>query len=245
MRKLFLFCLILFTIKAWGQTTTSGNAETKGACSPAIPGHNNNVRIDCKIDSEQGKRMVEILNKILANQLDSTTVMGKLDELIAAAKQTSQTVNAPNGIGSIGGTLINPQVNNFAPIPRRIPENSKISVSACLAQHPGHISIVVLMNDTEAYTLGNDWVDIFTRAKWIIDDGGISQAVWSAPFNGTNILFLGSGTNATNVTYDKQSAEGVAVNCLLGARVGGPGALIPSPKEPEGHLTIQVGSEPK
>ena len=31
-----------------------------------------------------------------------------------------QTVNAPNGIGTIGGTLINPQVNNFGPLPAKL-----------------------------------------------------------------------------------------------------------------------------
>jgi len=35
-----------------------------------------------------------------------------------AAQQ--QTVNAPNGIGTIGGTLVNPQVNNFGPPPAHL-----------------------------------------------------------------------------------------------------------------------------
>jgi hypothetical protein len=41
-----------------------------------------------------------------------------------AAQQ--QTINAANGIGAIGGTLINPQVNNFGPPPAKLTFSEKV-----------------------------------------------------------------------------------------------------------------------
>jgi hypothetical protein len=66
------------------QTTTTGNAETAGACSPAVTGNKNTFTINCGIDKKQGQKMLEILNKILANQLDPDAVMAKLDEILKA-----------------------------------------------------------------------------------------------------------------------------------------------------------------
>jgi hypothetical protein len=50
-----------------------------------VTGNNNQFKIDCKnISKEQGAKMLEILNKILANQLDPDAVMAKLDEILKA-----------------------------------------------------------------------------------------------------------------------------------------------------------------
>src|ERR1700722_4203795 len=66
------------------QTTTTGKAQTTGACSPAVTGNKNTFAINCGIDKKQGQKMLEILNKILANQLDPDAVMTKLDEILKA-----------------------------------------------------------------------------------------------------------------------------------------------------------------
>lgn len=67
------------------QTLKTGAAQSKGYCSPAVTGSNNDFRINCPgIGKEQGKKMVAILNKILENQLDPRVVIAKLDEILKA-----------------------------------------------------------------------------------------------------------------------------------------------------------------
>src|ERR1700719_873872 len=73
---LFLFCPFAFS-----QQTKSGNAVSIGACSPANSGNNNIFTINCGIGQTQGKKMLDILNRILANQLDPDKVMTKLDDI--------------------------------------------------------------------------------------------------------------------------------------------------------------------
>lgn len=73
----------LATMSVFAQIQT-GTATTSGACSPAASGNNNVFTINCGIGEAQGQKMVDILNKILANQLDPTEVMKKLDEILHA-----------------------------------------------------------------------------------------------------------------------------------------------------------------
>jgi len=79
-----LILALFVAIPCWSQTTTTGKAETKGPCSPAVTGSNDTFTIDCGIDKKQGQKMLDILNKILANQLDPEAVMAKLDEILKA-----------------------------------------------------------------------------------------------------------------------------------------------------------------
>lgn len=60
-------------------------ATTSGPCSPIASHNSGAITINCPgISKEQGQKMIAILNRILANQLDASTVMEKLDEILAA-----------------------------------------------------------------------------------------------------------------------------------------------------------------
>ena len=86
MRNIFLrvLLLLLVPVGCLPQTNT-GKAETRGSCSPANTGNVGQITINCSgMSKEQAQKMVEILNKILANQLDPTQVMSKLDEILHA-----------------------------------------------------------------------------------------------------------------------------------------------------------------
>lgn len=82
--KCGLILSLLITIPCMGQTKVTGEAKTAGPCSPAVTGSNNRFQITCKIDEKQGQKMLDILNKILTNQLDPNKVMEKLDEILKA-----------------------------------------------------------------------------------------------------------------------------------------------------------------
>jgi hypothetical protein len=57
---------------------------------------------------------------------NATTVGGGNAATGGGAAAQQQTVNAPNGIGTIGGTLINPQVTNLAPPPAKLSYTEKL-----------------------------------------------------------------------------------------------------------------------
>jgi hypothetical protein len=76
-----LILSLLIAAPCWSQTSSTGQAETKGPCSPAVTGSKNTFMINCGISQKQGQQMLNILNKVLANQLDPEAVMAKLDEI--------------------------------------------------------------------------------------------------------------------------------------------------------------------
>jgi hypothetical protein len=140
--KYSLVLLMLLAIPCWSQTTT-GKAETTGPCSPAVTASNNQFTINCQgIDKEQGQKMLDILNKILNNQLDPKTVIEKLDEILKA-------------------------VNQRVPIDRRLSPEQKTALAACLKTNPGKYTIGALQGNREAYTYALDWSETFSAAGWI------------------------------------------------------------------------------
>jgi hypothetical protein len=75
---------LLVSLPCWTQTAATGRASTGGPCSVANTGSDNKIQINCGIGREQGEKMLAILNKILANRIDSDAVMAKLDEILHA-----------------------------------------------------------------------------------------------------------------------------------------------------------------
>jgi hypothetical protein len=85
MKYSLMLSLLVLTLPCLAQTSQTGKAQTSGPCSPAITGGNNQIRITCQgLTKEQGAKMVNILNTILANQLDPKVVMSKLEEILHA-----------------------------------------------------------------------------------------------------------------------------------------------------------------
>jgi len=73
-----LAVFLFFPSFAFAQQT----ASTSAPCSPIAPANTGSITINCPgISKEQGQKMLAILNKILANQLDPNLVMAKLDEI--------------------------------------------------------------------------------------------------------------------------------------------------------------------
>ena len=84
--------LLILAIPCWSQSTTTTKNDTSGPCSSINTGSNNNYKIDCNIGTQQGQKMLLILNKILKNQLDPTDVMAKLDEIGKDVKKLSRGI---------------------------------------------------------------------------------------------------------------------------------------------------------
>jgi hypothetical protein len=88
--SVIVLIFVLCGLPASGQTST-GNAATKGMCSPATSGSNNNFVIQCGIGQEQGKKIIDMLNAALASR-DDATINAKLDELLATANKPLQPI---------------------------------------------------------------------------------------------------------------------------------------------------------
>jgi hypothetical protein len=85
-----LAILVSISACAFAQSqATTGPSKTTAPCSPAVSGHHNTFKIQCHVDAPQGQEMVDLLNKILANQIDGVQVMNKLDEILAMRSRGS------------------------------------------------------------------------------------------------------------------------------------------------------------
>jgi len=126
-------CCVIFSIAHAQQNPTVQQKADRSACSNIVA-LTGNVSIHCSaLTPEQSKALQQLrsmLRKMLANQIDPILIgqmNDKLDEIKRSSSQPAQVVNAPNGIGSIGGTLINPQVNNFGPPPAHLTYTEEVT----------------------------------------------------------------------------------------------------------------------
>jgi hypothetical protein len=104
-----LLTMVLQGSVALSQTTPTEKAAATGTCNTAPVGDNNTYNINCNgVGVDQGKKIVELLNRVLANQ-DLTTVNAKLDELLVVASQPAQT-QALQGPPNILGMTVTPLV---------------------------------------------------------------------------------------------------------------------------------------
>jgi hypothetical protein len=87
-----LYSALAFLVLIAQDAHIKGAAETKGACSPANTGDRNVFNITCGIGKAQGDRIIAILNKILADQLEPAAVIAKLDEILNAVNPNSTII---------------------------------------------------------------------------------------------------------------------------------------------------------
>jgi len=100
-----LSVLVMIAFPCRAQTTT-GKAETTGACSPAVSGNNNQVTINCQdVSKDQAARITSILNRILAKQIDPDAVMIKLDELEKLINLYIKNTTPPSGLPTVTRVL--------------------------------------------------------------------------------------------------------------------------------------------
>jgi hypothetical protein len=108
-----LLTVVLQGSIALSQTTPTEKAATSGTCSTAPAGDTNTYNVNCNsIGADQGKKIVELLNRVLANQ-DLATVNTKLDELLVVASQPAQTqaLQSPPNILGLAATPLVPRPN--------------------------------------------------------------------------------------------------------------------------------------
>jgi hypothetical protein len=203
----FWIALILATLPfgSLSQTPTTGKSQTSGPCSPAVSGNHNTFNIDCRIDPQQGKQMIEMLNKVLSNQIDSSLVMKKLDELLA--QRGTQTVGGVdctlNGGNCAGINNGNQVVNRYGaktPPPQISWTLGAPSMGPLPNEPPGAIDILIVVQsrfDNPAFVIT---CDVACRG-WGIAFIGSNTAKWRHPNGNLNQIEL--DVNAPMLADDK------------------------------------------
>jgi hypothetical protein len=220
----------------------AGSATATGSCNTAVVGDNNQITINCQ-SKLQADKMLAIMNKILANQLDPDMVTKKLDEILAARNSVNQ--NCPNGICAGGDITGNPTVYNAAP-QRRLSTEQKTALVSCLQQNPGKFSLSALQNNSESYKYAQDWYDVFTLAHWSnelpipISIFVFGNGMWS----GMKMSISGDWDQASQKAILKEgSPEKDAFVCIRNVR-GIAGAVIPDKGQPTGTMRIIISDQP-
>ncbi len=78
---LLILTLLTFPCLAQKPANVTGSATTKGECSPAVTGSNNNFKFSCGVGRQQGDQIIALLNKLLAAN-DTSEVITKLNEIL-------------------------------------------------------------------------------------------------------------------------------------------------------------------
>jgi hypothetical protein len=102
MRILVTVCLLGIGSSTYGQTPQTGPATAIGECAVSHSGNYDRINIkNCGIGEEQGKKIIDLLKAVLANQ-NHDQENAKLDELLVIAKRFvnkygTATTYDPNG----------------------------------------------------------------------------------------------------------------------------------------------------
>jgi hypothetical protein len=174
-----LILSLLVAVSGSGCMTPAG--QTKGLCSPATTSSTNQFVINCTaIGQEQGQKMVALLNKVLAKQLDPNVVMAKLDEI------SSGVQNIPRRTGD-----------------RVLSESQQAALGRLLHKSPESVS-VVLIGDREANDYGQQIVQVMKSSGWNVTlyyIGSLSPPRYGIRVNGNDALlgaFTAVGIDASN-----------------------------------------------
>jgi hypothetical protein len=236
--KLHVFTLLVCTsVFATAETPakagTSNQATANGLCSVSNTGSNNTITIRCETNQAQASKMVQILNKILANQLDSAKVMGALDELLArpsGIQQWSGGPNSPNIVGS--GNQVTYSDTSQLPI---LSEKQISDLKASLSSTQFKLIMHYSGSDSEAAVLAEDLRKAAIAEGWTAD--------WEAGFGGspgqTVPIVIGVNNSET-----AKKAGPLAVLVALRQLAGYPVPGVIEPSIPDGEVDVFLSSRP-
>jgi hypothetical protein len=157
-------------------------------------------------------------------------------------QNSSTTISAPNGIAIGGGTVYNPMVNNYGPPTRRISDEQKVSLTACLKTNPGKFTIGAIAGNNEAYAFAQDWYDVFMQAGWTNEWTSpiATIEIVGPPGPGVQIKIHGAWNDISQqASIIAGSPEQNALACLQGNVIGG-GSAIPYTDMPTGSIRINI-----
>jgi len=153
-----------------------------------------------------------------------------------AAMKPPIVVNAPGGIPIVGnrGVVTNPTINNYTPPSRRLSDEQRNLLAACLKTNPGKFAVGAIANNGEAYRYAQDWSEVFSAAGWSNEQTipvtmiMIAGGMWS----GLCVRVHGEFDEISHrALLIDGSPEKNALECIDKAQIGG-GVAIPFKDKP-------------
>jgi hypothetical protein len=170
MKITLIFLLSVLSVSARSQVVPApATAKVNGACNIANVGNNNKMVIQCGIGRTQAQRMVEILNRVLASQVDPSVVMAKLDEILETAKEgkVQQLTTGPNS-PNIAGNGNSVTYSNTSELPS-LSRAQLQSIKDQLSSMKYRVMVSWYGSDSEASAFGDDLCSALTAAGWNVD----------------------------------------------------------------------------
>ncbi len=204
-------------LTAFAQTTSTGTASTKGACSPANTGNRNTFNITCGIGKEQGTQLIKIVNKILANQTDLKEFGNKLDAILRGVNDIKE-----------------------ANLPIRIDDRQRPSLIAALSPFKEQkITVQRVSGDHLGGQTAEDLVGILAQSGWIDPSG--------APIKEASIGFFSKDPVGIVIEVNDKDADANAIPPGANALIRSLSAIVPSVKGfnnarvPQGGIWLIIG----
>lgn len=161
-------------------------------------------------------------------------------------------INAPGGIPIVGnqGTVSNPTVNNYGPLPRHLLDQTKTELIECLKKKPGRFSVGAVANNGEAYKYADDWRSVFLSAGWEIEHKDIPIQIFmigGGTWSGMQIRVHDASPTHGQMAIAVSSPELNASQCLLNmnGQIPGGGSIIPYKDFPAGSVRVDVSDQPQ
>ena len=236
--------LLLASIAAAQEVHTTGPSATTGACSPAVSGNVNVFNFTCGIGQQQGNRLLTVLNKILANQLDPEAVNAKLDQIIEEVKKSQGSDFTQYNFGGINLQAEHMNIS-AASTGRRLTEQVATELSARLSPLPKASIAVVLFTPVT-----DEMMDFGEGIRFAFDKVGWEQSGFKLrPFDNSATFardqILHSDPDGTHcVVNDPDIGEkvltvldGVGIKCIKSL------PMLYPPPDKTAALTIFIGRD--
>jgi hypothetical protein len=163
-------------------------------------------------------------------------------------QQPSQTVNAPNGIGAIGSTVINPQVYNYGYMPKSLSDQQIRNLVGLMQPFNDGTDrgdlITSQMGDSNSAQVAIQLVKVFRDAGWNLPGSGYNMALMTNPPQPL-LISVHSAKSTPDGKVDMATLPPSVA--LLGKALQEAGisvAISVDEKVPEGKFRIIVGTRP-
>lgn len=166
-----------FVASANGQTApTVHQTSTRSSCANIVA--LSGAKVNCSNLTPAQRKAIESIPSILKTALENQdyldVIMKKLDEM-SASQQPGTTNNAPGGFAISGGTVIAPNVNNYAYVRRTLSMEQMTEMSNQMKPFAdGQMaSITCVFGDPNSCPLAAQLVIILRGAGWKLPVGGV------------------------------------------------------------------------
>lgn len=151
-----LVLLLFVSAPCWSQIqpTTTGKADTKGPCSPAVTGNNNQFTITCEgiQDEKLRSQLLDLLNRLAKNRADAEAMMTKLDGCLQGVKEVREQQ-----------------------LPWHLTDNQKTELKRLLGGIKAKVEVHVIPSDRNASLLGIDLITVLNDSGWEVVGGGLNS----------------------------------------------------------------------